>query len=164
MHFAVIPLVVWLVLAALGGAGVSGGGVALHFRHYWSAKDQEKIKESHRNNAGVVDVIADPMICVDLYYHAVRDCDYKQYQFCVVKPISEKNFTTKARDCNNAKEKSGIGWTSQPVKGRTDVMKRRWIGAEAEGTVVVAISPWSGDETSFKVVRYGQGWRIYEEE
>lgn len=81
-----------------------------------------------------------------------------------MKPISGKDFAIKANDRSNAMEKNGIERTSQPVKGRTDVKKRRWLGAEAEGTVVVAISPWSGVETRFKVVQYGKGWKIYEEE
>lgn len=63
MHFAVIPIVVWGIVAALTGLCVGGGGVAI----YWSTKDYEKVKESHRNNAGVVDVIADPQWFVCIY-------------------------------------------------------------------------------------------------
>lgn len=160
MLLAVIPLVVWVIIVALGGAGLGGGTVVLVQK--WPSKGSTEVQIGSTNTNGVVEVIKDPMVCVDLYYRSVLDRNHEQYQFCVLKPLPVDAFNEKAAKRKAAMESKGIRRISEPVRGRTDITKRG--ASKVEGTIVFAISPWNHEERKYKVVRYGQGWKIHEEE
>ena len=159
MHLAIIPLIVYSFFA-LGGALIGGGAVEL--AHHWSSNGPTEVQIGPKNGNGVVEVIKDPMACVDLYYRSVLDRNHEQYQFCVLKPMSKDVFYAKVDKRKAAMEKDGIRRISQPVKGQTGITKKRF--PKAEETIVVAISPWNHEERKYKVVQHGHGWKIHEEE
>lgn len=160
MNLAVIPLVVWIIIAALGGAGVGAGTVKII--EHWPKEGPTAVQAGDKNGKGNVEVIKDPMVCVDLYYRAVLDRNHEQYQFCVIKPLPVGVFNDKVDKRKAEMKEAGIVRNPQPVKGREGITKG-WF-SKAEGTKVVAISPWNNEEREYKVVQYGQGWKIHEEE
>ena len=154
MQFAVIPLIVWALIAAFGGGALVGGGIVA----VWP-RDPNTIEKDPIDENGIVQNTKDPMRCVDLYYKAVIDGNYSQYQFCVLEPMPIDQFNTRVKSRLEAMQKSGLIRVETPVKGRTEfkkVMGKR-------GTAVFAISPWTNKEESFVVVEEGQGWRIAKE-
>ena len=156
MHFAVIPLIVWLLIAAFGGGAVLGGGAVAVVM--WKDRDKVEIVDKPDKD-GVIQAPSDPMTCVDLYYKAVLSQNHKQYQHCVMEPLGLDGFHEKVKMRISEMEKNGLKRVEQPVRGRTNYKEIKGV----KGAVVFSISPWTGKEEKYNVVSQGQGWKIVEE-
>ena len=154
MNLAVIPLVVWWIASVLlaGGAGVAGHKMYV---------DWEKGKgPAPVVIDGVCMVFDEPMRCVDKYYESVTTAKYEQYQYCVMEPMDIDEFNSKAGKLCDEMNKKGRKPELQPVRGRhKDPVK----DGNYEGMIVVAVSPWSGKEEKYVVVKHGSSWKIVKE-
>ena len=155
MQLAVIPLIVWALIAAFGGGMAVGGGAVV----FWKDRDKQALKPDAADENGLVQNAGDPMRCVDLYYNAVLDGNHKQYQFCTLEPMAMDRFPKMVNEHKEKMLKSGLDRVAQPVRGRTEIKKVKG----SRGAVVFAISPWTNKEEKFEVVEVGQGWRIVKE-
>lgn len=134
-----------------GGAGVAGHKMYV---------DWEEGKSVVKGEDGVVEVFKEPEPCVYCYYSSVTTADYKQYQFCVMEPMNIDEFKSKAGKLCDEMNKKGRKPELQPVRCRSkDSVKH----GDYEGNIVVAVSPWSGKEEKYFVVKHGSSWKIVEE-
>ena len=154
---AVIPVLVWVIVSFLAGAGaVAGWGIAVKWDDF---KKQTSIPEIERELDGVVSTFPDPMVCVDEYYKAVCSGNHRQYQYCVMEPLDKQTFGKKVGTRKESMEKQGIDFVKEPVRGRSKIVEKKGVKASA----VTAVSPWTGKEEEYHVVEHGQSWRIVEE-
>ena len=152
MYFAVIPLIVWGVLAAFsGGAGVGIGYV-------WGKHSPDK-PQPVVNNDGTVAVFPDPADCVVSYYDAVMKCNYGQYQYCVLEPISIEKFKEKANKRLEEMDKHGNKPVKLPIRGRSNFK----VNKGSRSANVCAVSPWTHKEEAYLVIEQGQSWKIAKE-
>lgn len=156
MHFAVIPLVVWAILAAFGAGGAIGlgGGYVL-----WKNRpDNVPLPVTNKN--GIAMEFGDAMDCVDYYYKAIMKCNHDQYQFCVLDPIPIEEFRERVSKRLEEVRKQGVKQYERPVKGRSAKFKEV---KGIKGVHVKAISPWTNKEETYLVVEQAQSWRIVKE-
>ena len=111
------------------------------------------------DSTGVVQAAGDPVSCVDLYYKAVLALNHDQYQFLVIAPCARETFLEKAKARQRALASQGLRGVDAPVRGRTEIRD-----ADALPTATVfSLSPWTGQEEAYEVIRQGQGWKIKKE-
>ncbi len=144
------------VMKALPYVGVFLLGLGAHVL---LTNSRETIITDVTDSSGVVQVAGDPVSCVDLYYKAVLGLNHDQYQFLVLEPLDRTTFQTKAEARCRALADQGLRGVDAPVRGRTEIRD-----AETCPTATVfALSPWTGKEEAYEVVRQGQGWKIKKE-
>lgn len=126
---------------------------------HWLRNDDTSKIAPEKAVGGIVQRFEDPMTCVDMYYRSVVKCDHRQYQFCVMSPLTVSNFLAKAGECAKEMKKNGFKRYMEPVRGRTDFKMIKGI----KGADVFAISPWTREEVRYSVIAQGQSWKIIEE-
>ena len=173
MHFAVILSTALALIASFDGEAVGKAMFDATFpvtsscikgiewlRGKWP-RDVKRLGPDITDDDGIVQNPEDPMRCVDLYYKAVINGNYKQYQFCVREPMSVDQFNARVKSRSEVMRKSGLKQVKEPVRGRTTYKEIQG----ARRTTVFAISPWTNTykEEKYVVVEVGQGWRIDKE-
>lgn len=158
MNFAVIPVVVWWIVSALVAGGAAGAFGHKMYVSWEEGKGPTPVVDP--NDSNTVIVFEEPMRCVDAYYRSITTANYKQYQFCVMKPVAIKEFESKTGKLLAEMKEKGRYPDVQPVRKRDkDTVKK----GSYEGVKVVAISPWSSKEENYVVVKQGSSWKIVEE-
>lgn len=125
--------------------------------NWWDSK--EKVLSDQQNVENVVENPVDPLTCVDLYYKAVLDGNHRQYQCCVVTPLTIEEFMRRVEIRRHEITRRGIVRMDAPVRARTGSGDLR----DDVSVKVFSFSPWTDGECVFHVIRYGQGWKIKED-
>ena len=133
MMLGVIPLIpiAWMAVGALLGGGAVGVAT-----HDWKAKPPyEKPADAYKN-----------------YVKAVEGCEYERYQWSVVNPVQEAEFTMW---CSQRKNQASI--TEGLDEGRIS-----WWGDEKNEARANVISPWDRTEKKLCFRKVGNSWKVIE--
>lgn len=148
-----VPRLVMKVLPYLGAFMLGYGA------HVLLTDSREATITDVTDSTGVVQAAGDPVSCVDLYYKAVLALNHDQYQFLVIAPCERETFLAKAKTRQRALASQGLRGVDAPVRGRTEIRETDALPT----ATVFSLSPWTGQEETYEVVRQGQGWKIKKE-